>query len=136
MELACNLVKPHLGLQLLWGAKPVVVLQQVWAVFIIAQVLQALRLEIAGRAGMDPYAVSLPLLVEYLPCFAARGLDPVTVFVEQGRALRLIRPSSRTVIVAPEIPPDALVPRPPDLVVERIPRYAQRKCGPHSATAA
>ncbi len=130
IELAFNLVKTHLGLHLLWGAKPVVVLQQVWAVLIIAQVLQALRLEIAGRAGVDPYEVSLPLLVEYLPFFAARGLDPVTVFVEQGRALRFIRPSSRTVIVAPAIPPDDLVPRPPDLVVERPPRYAQRKCGP------
>ncbi len=136
IELAFKLVKTHLGLHLLWGAKPVVVLQQVWAVLIIAQVLQALRLEIAGRAGVDPYEVSLPLLVEYLPFLAARGLDPVTVFVEQGRALRFIRPSSRTVIVAPEIPPADLVPRPPDLVVERLPRYAQRKCGPRAATAA
>src|SRR3712207_370162 len=136
IELACNLVKTHLGLHLLWGAKPVVVLQQVWAVLIIAQVLQALRLEIAGRAGVDPYEVSLPLLVEYLPFFAARGLDPVTVFVEQGRALRFIRPSTRTVIVAPAIPPEELVPRPADLVIERTPRYAQRKCGPRAATAA
>ncbi len=135
IELAFNLVKTHLGLHLLWGAKPVVVLQQVWAVLIIAQVLQALRLEIAGRAGVDPYEVSLPLLVEYLPFFAARGLDPVAVFVEQGRALRFIRPSSRTAIVAPEIPPGDLLPRPPDLLVERTPRYAQRKCGPRPAAA-
>ena len=136
IELAFNLVKTHLGLHLLWGAKPVVVLQQVWAVFIIAQVLQALRLEIAGRAGGDPYEVSLPLLVEYLPFLAARGLDPVTVFVEQGRALRFIRPSSRTVIVAPELPPDELAPLPPGVVLLRPPRYAQRKCGPRAATAA
>jgi hypothetical protein len=135
IELAFNLVKTHLGLHLLWGAKPVVVLQQVWAVLIIAQVLQALRLEIAGRAGVDPYEVSLPLLVEYLPFFAARGLDPVAVFVEQGRALRFIRPSSRTAIVAPEIPPGDLLPRAPDLLVERTPRYAQRKCGPRPAAA-
>ena len=112
------------------------VLQQVWAVLAIARVLQALRLEIAGRAGVDPYEVSLPLLVEYLPFFAARGLDPVAVFVEQGRALRFIRPSSRTVIVAPGIPPEDLAPRPPDLVLERPPRYARRTCGPRAATAA
>ncbi|HEX5504556.1 MAG TPA: IS4 family transposase [Thermomicrobiales bacterium] len=130
IELAFDLVKTHLGLHLLWGAKPVVVLQQVWAVFIIAQVLQALRLEIAGRAGVDPYAVSLPLLVEYLPCFAARGLDPVAVFVAQGRALRFIRPSSRTAVVAPEIPPAALAPRPSALALVRPPRYARRNCGP------
>ena len=136
IELAFNLVKTHLGLHLLWGAKPVVVLQQVWAVFTIAQVLQALRLEIAGRAGVDPYAVSLPLLVEYLPFLAARGLDPVTVFVEQGRALRFIRPSSRTVIAAPALPPEDLVPLPSALVLTRTPRYAQRKCGPRADTAA
>ena len=112
------------------------VLQPVWAVLIIAQVLQALRLEIAGKAGMDPYEVSLPLLVEYLPYFAYRGLDPVQVFVEQGRALRLIRPSTRTEITAPLIAPADLTPLPPALVLERPPRYAQRKCEPRSQPAA
>ncbi len=141
IELAFKLVKTHLNLHLLWGAKPVVVLQQVWAVFTIAQVLQALRLEIAGRAGVDPYEVSLPLLVEYLPFFAARGVDPVVVFVEQGRALRFIRPSSRTRIVAPDPPPADLDRPPPDLTLSRTPRYAQRKCRarptpPQSPTAA
>lgn len=100
----------------------------------IAQALQALRLEIAGRAGVDPFEVSLPLLVEYLPFFAARGLDPVAVFVEQGRALRLIRPSTRTAIAAPDIPPEDLTPRPDPLPLTRTPRYAQRKCG-HPTTA-
>jgi hypothetical protein len=136
IELAFNLVKTHLGLHLLWGSKPAVVLQQVWAGFTLAQVLQALRLEIAGQAGVDPYAVSLPLLVEYLPFFAARGLDPVRVVVEQGRALRLIRPSSRAVIVAPAIPPGDLAPRPPGLALTRPPRYAPRHCAPRPATAA
>lgn len=136
IELAFNLIKTQLGLHLLWGAKPVMVLQQVWAVLIIAQVLQALRLEIAGQAGVDPYEVSLPLLVEYLPFFAYRGVDPVAVFIEQGRALRFIRPSSRTQIVAPAIPPEAITPLPPDVVLERPPRYAQRKCGPRAQSAA
>ena len=136
IELAFKLVKQHLGLHLLWGAKPVMVLQQVWAVLIIAQVLQALRVEIAGQAGVDPYEVSLPLLVQYLPYFAYRGLDPVQVFVEQGRALRLIRPSTRTEITAPLISPADLTPLPPDLVLERSPRYAQRKCEPRSQPAA
>lgn len=136
IELAFNLVKSHLGLHLLWGAKPAVVLQQVWAVFTIAQVLQALRLEIAGLAGVDPFEVSLPLLVEYLPFFAARGLDRVAVFVDQGRALRFIRPSSRTVISAPALPPDALALPPPALVLTRTPRYAQRKCATRTAVSA
>ena len=134
IELAFKLIKTHLGLHLLWGAKPVVVLQQVWAVLTIAQVLQALRLEIAGQAGVDPFEVSLPLLVEYLPFFAARGLDPVRV-VEQGRALRLIRPSTRTAVAAPEVPPDELLPRPADLALTRTPRYAQRRCAKRPAGA-
>jgi Transposase DDE domain len=136
IELAFNLIKTHLGLHLLWGAKPVVVLQQVWAVLTLAQVLQALRLEIAGKAGVDPCEVSLPLLVEYLPYFAYRGLDPVAVFVEQGRALGFIRPSTRTAIQAPTIPPEALAPLPPGIVLERMPRYARRKCGPRARSAA
>lgn len=121
--------KTHLGLHLLWGSKPTVVLPQVWAVLTIAQSPQALRLELAGRAGADPFAVSLPLLIEYLPFFAARGLDPVTVFVEQGRALRLIRPSKRTAIHAPDLPPEDLAPAPTDLPLDRTPRHAQRNCG-------
>jgi hypothetical protein len=134
IELAFTLLKTHLGLHLLWGSKPVVVLQQVWACLIIAQVLQALRLEIAGRAGADPFEVSLPLLIEYLPFFAARGLDPVAVFVEQGRALRLIRPSTRTAVAAPDIPPEDLAPAPPELALTRPPRHAQRNCGKRPAT--
>jgi Transposase DDE domain len=133
IELAFKLIKTHLGLHLLWGSTPVVVLQQVWAVLTLAQVLQARRLEIAGRAGADPFAVSLPLLVEYLPFFAARGLDPVRVFVEQGRARRLIRPAARTAVAAPDLPPEDLAPAPPDLARTRTPRYAQRNCGTRPA---
>src|SRR3712207_5281669 len=118
IELAFNLVKTHLGLHLRWGSTPAVVLQQGGAVFTRAQVLQALRLASAGKAGVDPFAVSLPLPVESLPFLAARGLDPVAVVVEQGRALRLIRPSSRTVIAAPAIPPEDLRPRPRGLALE------------------
>lgn len=132
IERAFALIKTQVQLHLIWGANPIVVRQQVWAVLIIAQVLQALRLEIAGRAGVDPFEVSLPLLVEYLPRFAAYGVDPVAVFVEQGRALGFIRPSSRTVIVAPDIPAADLIPLPPDLLLVRPPRYAHRNCGPRT----
>ena len=111
LELAFKLVKRHLGLHLLWSAKPGVILQQVWAVLTVAQVVQALRLEIAGRAGVDP----------------------VALFVTEGRRLQFIRPSTRTRIHAPEVPPEAILPRPPDLVLLREPRYAARNCGPRAA---
>ena len=109
--------------------------QQVWATLCIAQILHALQLEIAGRAGVGPFDVSLALLVEYLPRLARAGRDPLAVFVEQGRALGFIRPSTRTTIRAPTIPPAALLPLPPGTVLARPPRHAARKCGPRPATA-
>jgi hypothetical protein len=116
-------------LHLLWSSKVVGVLQQVWAVLIIAQVVQALQMEIAGRAGVKVEEVSMALMVEYLPQFTARGLDGVAEFVEQGRRVGFIRPSSRTKVKAPVIDPGCLVPVPPELVLVRKPRYAHRKCG-------
>lgn len=129
-ELAANLIKQHLDLHLLWSAKDVVIQQQVWAVLIISQILQALRLEIAGRAQVDPFEVSMELLVRWLPQLAYDGQDPIQAFVEMGRAARFIRPSSRLTIQAPTIPPDDLIPLPADLNLERIPRHADRNCGP------
>jgi len=133
IELAFKLVKRHLGLHLLWSAKPGVVLQQVWAVLTVAQVVQGLRLEIAAGANVDPFEVSLPLLVQYLPLLLERGDDPVAVFVAEGRRLQFIRPSRRTVIHAPTIPPEAYVLPPPDLPLRRTHRYAERNCGPRAA---
>jgi hypothetical protein len=131
-ELAANLVKRHLKLHLLWSAKEVVIQQQVWAVLIISQILQALRLEIAGRAQVDPFEVSMELLVRWLPRLAADGQDPIQIFVEHGRAAHVIRPSSRLTIRAPVIPPDELIPCPANLILERKPRHAGRNCGPRS----
>ena len=129
IELGFKLIKRHLGLHVVWTGKAGAVLQQVWAVLIIAQILQALRVEIAGRAGVDPFEVSMALLVEYLPQFEARGLDGVAEFVAQGRALGFIRPSRRTKVQAPVLDPATFAPLPPGLVLTRKPRYAQRKCG-------
>ena len=125
IEMAFQLIKQHLGLHLLWSSKPVVVQQQVLAVLIISQVLQALRLEIACRAGVDPFDVSLPLFIQYAPWYASQGRDPVQAFVEAGRELRFIRPSRRTAIRAPALP-EAWVPIPPDMVLHRTPRHAGR----------
>ncbi len=133
IELAFKLVKRHLKLHLLWSAKPGVVLHQVWAVLTIAQVVQALRVEIAGEAGVDVFEVSVPLLVEYLPLLLEQGEDPVALFVAEGRRLAFIRPSTRTVVHAPTLPPNDLLPRPPDLVLIREPRYAGKDCDPRAA---
>ena len=63
IEMAFKLIKQHLKLRLLWSSKHVVIYQQIWATLIISQVLQSLRLEIAHKAGVDPFEVSISLLV-------------------------------------------------------------------------
>lgn len=126
--MAVNAIKSQLGLHLVWSAKPVLIQQQVWAVLLIFQIFSAFRLEVAGRTGVDLFEVSLPLLIEYFPRYAYAGTDPIPVFVEHGRELGFIRPSPRTVIYAPTIPPDQIEPPPPGVVRERTPRYANRRC--------
>jgi hypothetical protein len=127
IEIAFQLVKQHLGLSRWWSTKDHVIHQQLYAILIIAQIVQALRLEIAGRAGVDVFDVSLPLLVRYLPVVAARGEDPVALFVERGRLAGFIRPSRRIVSTAPD-PPLAYALSIRDRPVLRTPRYAERKC--------
>lgn len=136
IELAIRLVKDHLGLGLLWSANPLLIQQQVWAVLCIAQILQGLRLEIAARAEVEPFEVSIELLVRWAPRLAAEGRDWLTIFVEDGRRLGFIRPSRRLQLVLPAVAPDALTPLPPDCIRTRTPRYAHRNAGPRSTAVA
>ena len=129
-ELAIKLVKRELVLHLVWSTKPVVIAQQLWAILSIAQILHALRFEVARRAAVDVFDVSLPLLARWMPRFAAQGEDPVALFVERGRAAGFTRPSRRIVHQAPEMAGRAITPLAPGIMLERIPRYAQRKCSP------
>jgi hypothetical protein len=135
VELAFRLVKQYLGLGQLWASKPQLVLQQVWAVLVVSQVVQALRQEVAAAVGEDVFAVSLPLLLECLPQYLAQSVDPVARLVAEGRRFGVIRPARRVANQAPTLPATALSPPPADLVRERTPRYAQRNCGPRTATA-
>mgnify|MGYP001206772379 CR=1 FL=1 len=127
IELAFLTLKRELGLHLIWSSKSVVVLAQVWACLIIAQVLQALRMEVALRAEVDPFDVSLPLLFEALPQFSSAGYDGIVECVRQGRRLGIIRPSTRLRIQAPEISPEQLVPLPQGTVLCRQPCYREEK---------
>jgi putative transposase len=132
IELAVKLVKEPLGLHLWWSTKDVVIQQQLFAVLIIAQILQALRLEIAARAKVEIFDVSLPLLVQYLPQLMARGEDPVAFVVARGRAAGFIRPHRRHWVQTPDPPLDiAWSIRP--ITFCRTPRYAQRKTGSRQA---
>ena len=123
IELAFLTLKRELGLHLIWSSKSVVVLAQVWACLIIAQVLQAIRMEVALRAEVDAFDVSLSLLIEALPQFALQGRDGIVECVRQGRRLGIIRPSTRLRIQAPQIPRQDLIPLPPETVLCRQPCY-------------
>lgn len=92
IEGAFNLLKTQLGLQLLWSGHQNVLLHQVYATLIIAQIVLAFRTEIALRADAQLREVSLPLLLQHLPLFAAAGKDPLTEFVREGRWAGFIRP--------------------------------------------
>ena len=58
IELAFLILKRELGLHLIWSSKQVVVLAQVWACLIIAQVLQAIRMEVARPTAEGLRALS------------------------------------------------------------------------------
>lgn len=126
IEMAFKLIKRELGLHLFWSAKNPVIMQQIWAVLTIAQILHGLQMEIAGKAGVDPFDVSLPLLVEYLPRW--NDIDFIALVVKDGREAGFIRPSRRIRIQTPELNLEDYLDPPPDLVLEREPRYAGRRC--------
>ena len=111
-----------------WSAQPVVIVQQLWAVLIISQVLQAIRLEIAGLAQVDPFDVSLALVTQYVPQLAFEGKNPIKMIIEDGRRVGIIRPSRRIRPQTPAIDLSQMNPLPRETQLTRTPRYAQRKC--------
>lgn len=128
IELAFKMVKRHLNLHLIWSSKPTVILQQLWAVLIIAQLLHAVQLEIAGLAEVDPFDVSLDLLTRYVPLLASEGKDPLQMILKDGRRMGFIRPSRRIRPQTPAIDSYTFHPLPPDTLLWRKPRYAERRC--------
>jgi len=124
IERAFDLLKTDLHLHLLWSGKRALIEQQVWGALVIAQVLLALRTEIALAAAVDVFEVSIKLLAQHFPEYAARYDDPVRAYAENGRYLRYIRPVKRKQLIAPAISLDVMTPAPADLVTTRMPRYA------------
>jgi hypothetical protein len=123
IELAFLLLKEQLQLHLWWHSKLTGILQQVWACLIIAQLVQAMRMEIACQAHVDPFEVSMPFVMRSMPILLASGQDPIAVCVQRGRQLGFIRPSSRLQLQVPVIAAADIVPQPADLVLERTPCY-------------
>jgi len=129
IELAFKALKGELGIHLWWSSHPVLVLQQLWAALILAQVLHALHLRVAAEAGVDLFEVSLPVLLTLLSQAPSRGTgeDLIGLLVRKGREQGLIRPSRRYQPLVPALH-QPYRPAPTALVTLRKPHYAQRKC--------
>jgi hypothetical protein len=66
IELVFSLLKEQLGLHIFWSAKEELVLIQLWAAIILAQVLISLRFQIAEEALVDFFDVSIEILIDLL----------------------------------------------------------------------
>ena len=130
IELAFTTLKRELGLRLLWSGDWEQILQQVWATLIVAQVAQSIRQQLAERAGVDLFEVSLALLLRTLPQIVRRGEDDPIGIIAAFKPTRggIIRPSTRASHPVPPIRTSE--PPPPELALVRAGRYAGRRCGP------
>lgn len=124
IELAFRLLKEHLGLRFLFSAKLLVIQQQCLACLLFAQLLQAFQVELAARAQVDPFDISLPLLLKALPLLMRRRQDPMTLLLAHGQQMGIIRPSTRKRLEPPIIPVWQVVFPPDDLILVRQARYA------------
>jgi hypothetical protein len=92
IETAFKLLKSQLNLFLIWSGHRSVVMHQVFATLIIAQVVLSLRNEVAQAAKACLREVSLPLLIRWAPELARDGQDPVLTLARYGRGAGIIRP--------------------------------------------
>jgi Transposase DDE domain len=123
IELAFKFVKRDLGLHLIWATSWAMIQIQIWATLLVAQVALVVRLQVALRAGVDLFDVSLRLLVQDLPHYLAQGPDDVVgAIVARGSYGGIIRPSRRK---SYPVPTDLPVEPPPrGLRYTQTPRYA------------
>ena len=137
IELAFGVLKEHLQLSQLWSAKWEVVQVQLWAGLLLAQLFHGLQVQLAAQEGVDPFDVSIEVLVELVPRLLQQGIAPLPYLGRRGRELGLIRPSTRIQVQAPFVDPAWITPAPPEALRPReSARYAQRKCarGPRPKT--
>lgn len=125
IELAILTIKELLHLQHWWSSQPLLIQQQAFAVLIVAQLVQAVRLLAAAQAGCDPFEVSLPLMVQYVPQFIFQRLHPLRWMGTYGHVLGLIRPASRRVLQLPSLDLAQYVFAPPELALTRKACYLE-----------
>lgn len=132
IEGAFKLLKSHLNLFLIWSGHVSVVMHQVFASLIIAQVILALRNEVAQAAQVPLREVSLPLLIRWAPELARDGQDPVATLARYGRHGGIIRPFRGRTYDLPRVRPEDYS-QPSERPPPRQARYAgkQGKAGSH-----
>jgi hypothetical protein len=111
------------------------VLQQVLLTLTIAQVLHFFLLEIAAEAGVDPFEVSLDILLKLLP--QASWPCPygmIQALISHAHSFSLIRPSRRLVLATPTLPLEDLKPVPPGFQWSRPWKHTVRKKPRHPRT--
>jgi len=129
IELAFDLLKEHLHLGEVWSAKWSVICVQMWCGVLLAQLFHGLQLQLAAQAGVDPFEVSIDLLVQLVPHLLHRGIAPLPTLLQRGREVGLIRPSTRRVVQTPFVDATWLSPPPPEALQPREQvRHAHRKC--------
>src|SRR5438270_4490481 len=101
IELAFCVLKEHLQVSQLWSAKWEVVQVQIWCALLLAQLFHGLQVQLAAQEGVDPFEVSIDLLVELVPQILHRGIAPLPYLGRVGREIGVIRPSPR---LTPQVP--------------------------------
>jgi Transposase DDE domain len=135
IELAFCALKEHLRVCQLWSAKWEVVQVQVWAGLCLAHLFHGLQVQLAAQEGLDPFDVSIEVLVELVPPLLQHGIAPLPYLGRLGREVGLIRPSTRMQFSVPFVDATWITPAPEEALRPRpSARHAQRKCarGPRS----
>ena len=127
IEMAFNLLKRELGLHLWWGARPELVIVQLWVALILAQLLYAVQGYVAQQAQVEPSEVSMHVLIELLDLSPVGPTPLLDTLLEQGRALGLLRPSSRLHVTVPSVTSSTLSPPPSAPPRPRHARYPRPK---------
>jgi hypothetical protein len=131
IELAFGVLKEHLHVSQLWSAKWAVLCVQIWCALLLAQLFHGLQVQLAAQEGVEPFDVSIELLVEIVPRLLQRGIAPLSFLGRLGREVGLIRPSTRREIQVPFVDATWITPAPPEVLRPRdSARYAQRNCAP------
>jgi len=133
IELVFLLLKEHFGLHIWWSSKQDLMLCQLWIALILAHLLIRLRFQVAEAASVSYFDISIPILLDLLRRFSQTSTPLVSRLAESGRFLKLIRSHSRIRSQTPIIIFSDIKPLPPDLLLLRTARYAQRSAHPRTA---